>query len=119
MPIYAHLSVKDLDYKSIPLRVKAQTYLGVPYTQEQVDNAQQLARAQAKEIATRVAAQLADDSRLSIEDKQVVALIAYMQRLGMDLFKPAPAAPGNVATTTDQPAQKTSTPGTLGVIGGN
>ncbi len=91
MPPYPWLLQKDLDFKSIPLRVKAMTILGVPYTQAQRDNAEELARAQAAMIAGEIVEQ---NGEAGLEDKQVVALIAYLQRLGTDIFKtPEPQAP--------------------------
>ena len=62
--------------------------LGVPYGEAvKGDVAIEMARAQALEVANQIREQslgapLVDD----LEDKKVVALIAYIQRLGTDLF---------------------------------
>ena len=45
-------------------------------------------RNQAREIATKIAA---GQGTTGLEDKQVVALIAYLDRLGRDLFATPPA----------------------------
>jgi cytochrome c oxidase cbb3-type subunit I/II len=69
--------------------------LGVPYTEDQVKNASELARTQAKGIA----ADLAKEGATGLEDKEVVALIAYLQRLGTDI-KSQPAQPVAVSGGT-------------------
>ena len=84
MPPYPWLLEKDLDYKSIPLRVKANMTLGVPYSQKDYETAAEHARAQAQIIADEIVAQ---DGPTGLEEKQVVALIAYLQRLGTDIYK--------------------------------
>lgn len=84
MPPYPWLLEKDLDYKSIPLRVKAMMILGVPYTEKDHADAIAHARQQAELIAAEIVEQ---DGPAGMEDKQVVALIAYLQRLGTDIYK--------------------------------
>ncbi len=99
MPAYPWFEKKELDFKSIPLRVKAMVFLGVPYTQDEQDNAEELARAQAKLIAGEIVEQ---NGPPGLEDKEVVALIAYLQRLGTDIYKtPEPEAE---TESTDEPA---------------
>jgi cytochrome c oxidase cbb3-type subunit I/II len=75
------------------------TMLGVPYGSA-VSDAPQLARAQANTIAGDLAS---TGGRSGLETKEVVALIAYLQRLGRDIqgadpavsaSRPAAAAPG-------------------------
>jgi cytochrome c oxidase cbb3-type subunit I/II len=67
-----------------------------------MSNGVDLAKAQAADVANKIVAQ---GGPKGLEDKQVVALIAYLQRLGTDLFarpaEPAPAKPVEkpVATT--------------------
>ncbi len=90
MPEYSWLEKKKLDFKSIPLRVKAMRILGVPYTLEQEQTAQDHAKAQAQTIADEIVVQ---GGPAGLEDKEVVALIAYLQRLGTDLFKTSPDTP--------------------------
>src|SRR5512134_340517 len=77
MPAYPHLSTADLDYAQIQKRVDVMTMLGVPYG-DAVAAAPELARAQARGIAEELAAQ---GGRSGLENREVVALIAYMQRL--------------------------------------
>ena len=93
MPEYSHLLSTKLNFKSIYQRVLAAKYLGAPYTSELEiandgrTNAETLAIKQAERIAVDIATQ---GGPLGMEDKQIVALIAYMQRLGIDRYKPAP-----------------------------
>lgn len=53
--------------------------LGVPYSDEDVANAEASARAQAAQIADGLRA---DAGIEKLEERQVVALIAYLQKLG-------------------------------------
>ena len=74
--------------------------LGAPYTDE-LTRAEEMARKQAEQIAEEIVKQQGPSG---LGDKQVVALIAYLQRLGVDLT--APAAPAG----TPAPAAATATP---------
>jgi len=87
MPAYPHLTTRTLDFDAIQSRVNAMAMLGVPYG-EAIKNAPEMARAQAAEIAADLESQGQPDTA----DKQIIALIAYLQRLGTDLFKPSPEA---------------------------
>jgi len=90
MPEYSWFEKKKIDFASIPLRVKAMRILGVPYSLEEEQTAQNHAKQQAARIADEIVEQ---GGQAGLEDKQVVALIAYLQRLGTDLFKPPPEEP--------------------------
>ena len=81
MPSYRHLLHQPLDFAAIQSRVDGMAMLGVPYG-DAVRRAPEMARAQAREVAGGIAA-LGGPARL--EDKEIVALIAYMQRLGRDV----------------------------------
>ncbi len=86
MPPYAWLLEKELDLSNTQAKLEAQMMLGVPYTPAQADNALQSAQDQAKAIADEVAAQ---GGPQGLENKQIVALVAYLQRLGVDIKKTA------------------------------
>ncbi len=90
MPPYPWLLEREINFKVIQDRVQAAYYLGAPYTEE-LENAEAMARAQAKEIAETLAQQGQEPGLTEMEDKMVVALIAYIQRVGVDLFKSPPA----------------------------
>jgi len=101
MPPYPWLAKKRIDLASVPLRIRAMQALGVPYSDQQRAASRQDAIAQGKAIFEEIVTDnrgplydaqgrqivLADDDNVT----QMVALIAYMKRLGTDLNKPAPA----------------------------
>jgi cytochrome c oxidase cbb3-type subunit I/II len=98
MPSYAALLTERLDFDSIPRRMAAMKTLGVPYSDEEIKGGAEAAREQARELAALIAEQQQYEG---LEDKQVIALIAYLDRLGTDLFRPPPeeAAEQRAATT--------------------
>lgn len=100
MPSYGWLETNELNFRSIPDRIKAASFLGAPYDDATLNNSIEVAKAQAKIIADEIAAQ---DGPKGLEDKQVVALIAYLQRLGTDIFK-TPETPADGATKDDAAA---------------
>ncbi len=92
MPAYAYLYEDDTDYASLTKKLSALHLLGTPYEKETIANAEQLARDQAKQLAlmlqekvTKVGLEPALPDK--VEDKEIIALIAYLQRLGTDLEK--------------------------------
>jgi len=89
MPSYAFLLTTPLDFDSIPRHVEAQQMIGVPYTDGDIKGARLAAKTQAVAIAKDIADQ---GGPKHLEDKQVVALIAYLQRLGRDI-QALPAKP--------------------------
>src|SRR5690606_17048143 len=81
MPAYPWLLTQDLDYASTPGKIRALTILGVPYTTDYADKSIEDARRQAELIVKDLEAnQVKTDS-----DKEIIALIAYLQRLGTDI----------------------------------
>lgn len=98
MPAYPWLFDKKTDFDILPKKFSVMKSLGVPYTDEDVKNAAESARAQAKKIAEG----LDKDSGLSkLEERQIVALIAYLQKLGRPIDKdPQPEQP--VATNSEE-----------------
>ena len=97
MPTYGHLLVQDIDFESIQSRVRAHAMIGVPYGEAVKDGvAPQMARDQARQIAGDLVKQQGYEG---METKKVIALTAYLQRLGTDLFKPADAPPPEAAVT--------------------
>ncbi|MCK6511543.1 cytochrome-c oxidase, cbb3-type subunit I [Myxococcota bacterium] len=84
MPPYPWLAHKPTDFSILPKKIWAMRLLGVPYTLEQEKTSIQHAKAQAKEIADRIRMKGIPGKH---EDKQIIALIAYLQRLGTDILK--------------------------------
>ena len=81
MPAYPWLIDQQLDVSTTPSKIIAMRKLGVPYPDgfEASANADLLAQSQA------ITAQLALDNIQVKEDREIVALIAYLQRLGTDI----------------------------------
>jgi cytochrome c oxidase cbb3-type subunit I/II len=105
MPRYPHLLKDNIDYGSIQARINAMVTLGVPYGADAKRNAAALARAQAEEVGAKL---VKNGGPTGKTHKDVIALIAYLQRLGVDIRAgrndlPAPAAPVE-ATPTPAPA---------------
>ena len=89
MPSYPWLYGDEIDFASIKSRVGAMVTLGVPYTKNQQRYAVELAKLQAQGIAKELDTELrAISSTLpkGSETKEIIALIAYLQRLGTDIF---------------------------------
>jgi cytochrome c oxidase cbb3-type subunit I/II len=96
MPTYQWLAQRKTNFASIPARLKTMQALGVPYTNDAVTNGTDLAKAQANDIAARIIAQ---DGPKNLQDKEIIALIAYLQRIGTDLVaKPAPTTAPSTST---------------------
>ena len=85
MPPYAHMLKKDLDFDIIPRRMQANKTLGVPYSDAEINNGKADAKAQAAGIAARLEQESADLQ--GYESKKIIAMIAYLERLGTDIAK--------------------------------
>ncbi|MBL8613849.1 MAG: cytochrome-c oxidase, cbb3-type subunit I [Myxococcales bacterium] len=83
MPPYAHLVSEQLDLTRTVDKVAAMKAIGVPYTQNDIATAELDARAQGEAISKDLKANGFD----APADSRLVALIAYLQRIG----KPQPA----------------------------
>lgn len=99
MPSYQHLLDKDLKFDAIAPHVRAAAFLGAEYSEEDLNNTEAVARRQAERIAAEIVAQ---GGPAAMYDKQAMALIAYLQRIGTDLFKtPEPAKKAEDAAEGD------------------
>jgi cytochrome c oxidase cbb3-type subunit I/II len=98
MPSYGHMLSAPLDFAGIQSRVDAMAMLGVPYA-DAIHRAPQMAREQATAVAARIEAQ---GGPAGLGDKEIVALVAYLQRLGTDLH--AGGATALAAPANPQPA---------------
>jgi cytochrome c oxidase cbb3-type subunit I/II len=79
MPAYPWLITSKIDFDGLEKRVSLFNKLGVPYSEEALHDANNLARAQAKEIAEVLKKQ---GVKGDLSDKNITALIAYLQALG-------------------------------------
>jgi cytochrome c oxidase cbb3-type subunit I/II len=84
MPAYPWMLEDQIDFEVIQSRVNAMAMLGVPYGEAVLDKAPDMARQQAKQLAANIESQ---GGPKGLEDKDVTALIAYLQRLGTDIKK--------------------------------
>ncbi|UAB80984.1 cytochrome-c oxidase, cbb3-type subunit I [Marixanthomonas sp. SCSIO 43207] len=100
MPAYQWLISSKLDKSSTEKKMEAMVTLGVPYTEEDIANAQQSMNKQGAEIeqnlysdpdfaktyeADKKYAQQNNEPFVEMKDREIVALIAYLQRLGTDI----------------------------------
>jgi cytochrome c oxidase cbb3-type subunit I/II len=106
MPNYEHLLVNELDFKKTSDRVRAAHLLGAPYERE-LDEAPEMARNQAEEVAAEIVKQGGPVKRgeTLVMNTQAVALIAYLQRLGVDLNRPAEPVTAAAPEETPAPAE--------------
>ncbi|MBL7892198.1 MAG: cytochrome-c oxidase, cbb3-type subunit I [Bacteroidia bacterium] len=81
MPNYSWLLDNNLDTASTPAKIRAMITLGVPYPKDYDKIANKDLMKQANEIA----ANLKNDKIETASDKEIVAIIAYLQRLGKDI----------------------------------
>ncbi|MFN7733279.1 MAG: cytochrome-c oxidase, cbb3-type subunit I [Pirellula sp.] len=107
MPSYRHLLEERLNYNEIEPRVRAAQFLGAKYDFDPSQSAD-IARQQAEKVAAEIVAQSGqvEYNGHLIKDSTAIALIAYLQRLGTDLFKPeepvaTPAAAPVMEATAD------------------
>ena len=82
MPPYDWLLRAEMDLSNVGTKLARLQTLGTPYTDEDVANAETAARQQAAAIAASIE-QGGGPSGLA--DKEVVALISFLQRLGKDI----------------------------------
>jgi cytochrome c oxidase cbb3-type subunit I/II len=83
MPSYAHLIRRSLDVGTTPVKIKAMQKLGVPYPAGYERQSVNDLITQAKGIA----ANLKKDSINVPADREIIAVIAYLQRLGTDISR--------------------------------
>ncbi len=81
MPTYPWLVEDELDATDIDKKIRAMQSLGVPYP----DGYDQQAMKDLKEQAQKIADNLNNTGVETTADKEIIALIAYLQRLGTDI----------------------------------
>lgn len=84
MPAYPWLLTDDIDVRHTKAKLRVMAALGVPYSAQQLANALVDLTVQADQIAGELKQQgaVADPN---LKNKEIVALIAYLQRLGTDI----------------------------------
>lgn len=84
-PSYPWLEKKNTDFYSLRRKISVMQSLGVPYADETVANADKIAEEQALKLAEELTLELKNagaEAPETLERKQIVALIAYLQALG-------------------------------------
>jgi cytochrome c oxidase cbb3-type subunit I/II len=105
MPSYSFLLEDSIPYDVIQKRVDVMAMLGVPYDAQALHGAEAMATGQADAIAAKLQALGGPD----LHGREVLALVAYLQRLGKDIDLAHGAAaieqrPAEAAPTTPSPA---------------
>jgi cytochrome c oxidase cbb3-type subunit I/II len=83
MPMYPWLLEDDLDISNTAKKINAMRTLGVPYQKGYEQIANDDLKAQAKQIADELNN---EEDINTTPDKEIIALIAYLQRLGTDIL---------------------------------
>jgi cytochrome c oxidase cbb3-type subunit I/II len=81
MPPYAHMIENDLDTSTTAAKIRAMQKLGVPYP----DGYDAYANADLMNQANDITRDLEKDGIKVMSNKEIVAIIAYLQRLGTDI----------------------------------
>lgn len=84
MPPYPWLAKKDIDLSLTPVKISVMKKLGVPYP----DNYEHQANEDLKKQAEEIAQNLREAGIETESTKEIIALIAYIQRLGTDITTP-------------------------------
>lgn len=100
MPSYPWLITDELDTSDIEAKMRTLSALGVPYTEEEIAGAQKAIEEQAAKIVknlhndpkfteserkSREAASVRGEEFIPMEKREIIAMIAYLQRLGTDI----------------------------------
>ena len=87
MPAYGAMFEDDLDTTGTISKIYAMRKMGVPYP----DGYEGKANADLRSQAIRIKNKLNDESKIKVSDKkEIIALIAYLQRLGTDIKADSP-----------------------------
>jgi cytochrome c oxidase cbb3-type subunit I/II len=97
MPAYQWLIHNELDKSQTEAKMRVMVKLGVPYTEEDIANAQQSMLEQGTEIEQNLytdpdfvesyetAKEAGGEDFVEMRNREIVAMIAYLQRLGTDI----------------------------------
>ena len=93
MPPYPWLITRDLNTDRLPKQIEVLRMLGTPYPE---GYASDQAMTELEEQAAEIAASLRADGleQEGLEQKEITALIAYLQRLGTDITPDPQAGAG-------------------------
>ena len=109
MPAYARLMEAPIPFDGLTARMGALRSLGVPYTEADIADAAQGAAEQAATLAEVFVAQNGGEPYrgsngrpMDLDDRQGIALVAYLQRLGTDRFREPAEASADASTEVAQ-----------------
>lgn len=91
MPPYPWLFEKDLDISTTEKKISVMKTLGVPYP----EGYEKIANAEIQKQADLIALDLLDQGLVVESNKQIIALIAYLQRIGTDIKAQQPVTAKN------------------------
>ena len=86
MPAYSFLIDNEIDTASTPAKIRAMQKLGVPYPK----GYDRIANSDLLKQAGGIAANLRSDSIMVPTNREIIAIIAYLQRMGTDIGKNKP-----------------------------
>jgi cytochrome c oxidase cbb3-type subunit I/II len=81
MPAYPHLFEDVLDTTTTRRKIEAMRTMGVPYAED----FPAMANADITSRSTGIVAGLKKDGIEALKDREIIALIAYLQRVGTDI----------------------------------
>ncbi|TYR34218.1 cytochrome-c oxidase, cbb3-type subunit I [Sphingobacterium phlebotomi] len=95
MPAYPWLIEQTLDNSLLDKKMNAMRVLGVPYSEDEIQNAFTNLQKQADEITADLVANQVEVR----SDSEIIAMIAYLQRLGKDIKAEAPEAAEDIVVS--------------------
>jgi cytochrome c oxidase cbb3-type subunit I/II len=101
MPRYPTIVAAPLDISLIEAKMKALRVVGTPYTDGDIETARAQIQAQASTLAAEIVAQQGPGG---LADREIIALTAYLQRLGTDIKWRRPAAAHLTVSQVGTPA---------------
>ncbi|MCE9619649.1 MAG: cytochrome-c oxidase, cbb3-type subunit I [Planctomycetes bacterium] len=117
MPKFAHLVDQPIDWAQAKKAVATLAKVGVPYSEKTIADAETLARAQSEKVFAQLVQENGTANGLDgVKNTKVLAVIAYLQRLGTDLNKPIDVAP--VATAPAPAPTPPAAPASAGAVKG-
>jgi cytochrome c oxidase cbb3-type subunit I/II len=109
MPAYPHFAKTPIPWEAIEKRVGVMSMLGVPYGKA-VTEAIPMAKAQAATVAADIEK---NGGPANLQEQEIVAIVAYIQRLGQDIKlanAPAATTASRAASVVPQVAAQRTTP---------
>lgn len=82
MPSFSHMLSDELDTEGVQAMMRALERVGVPYTDPEIEHAVETLQAQAELVAADIEK---NGGPKGLSDREIVAMTAYLQRLGTDI----------------------------------